>query len=130
MTIFKATDQCFRCPCEVCRKDPDSPGIEEKLATKLTMMQRQVQEDMPDLELAISSGRRCPAHNAEVGGSPHSLHLKGLAVDIATFGEARYAYRIVDSAMVWNIPFIEVAPRHVHIDIRDSDEYHLIIGPG
>lgn len=30
----------------------------------------------------INSGHRCPKHNAEVGGSDTSTHLRGLAVDI------------------------------------------------
>lgn len=33
--------------------------------------------------LKISSGYRCPKHNAAVGGVPNSMHLKGRAVDFA-----------------------------------------------
>jgi len=38
---------------------------------------------LPDgTELLITSGYRCPAHNAEVGGAKHSQHLLGRAVDL------------------------------------------------
>ena len=33
---------------------------------------------------SITSAYRTPEHNAEVGGSPTSLHLQGLALDIST----------------------------------------------
>jgi uncharacterized protein YcbK (DUF882 family) len=32
--------------------------------------------------LRVSSGRRSPQHNKDVGGSSHSWHLKGRAVDL------------------------------------------------
>lgn len=30
----------------------------------------------------ITSGYRCPAHNAAIGGAPGSSHMSGLAVDV------------------------------------------------
>lgn len=38
------------------------------------------------LPLIVSSGARCPAENASVGGVPDSLHLSGEAADIYTPG--------------------------------------------
>ncbi len=32
--------------------------------------------------IIVNSGYRCPAHNAEVGGSPSSRHMIGCAADI------------------------------------------------
>ena len=34
----------------------------------------------------VSSAYRCPRHNAEVGGAPHSEHVEGLAADIRVVG--------------------------------------------
>jgi zinc D-Ala-D-Ala carboxypeptidase len=63
--------------------------------------------------LRIVSGYRCPTHNAQVGGAPHSYHLTGAAVD----PEAGYC----------NVPQAEAAGfrgigvrngRVVHLDVR------------
>ena len=32
--------------------------------------------------ITVTSGYRCPAHNATVGGHPRSAHMAGLAVDV------------------------------------------------
>ncbi|MDO5400845.1 MAG: D-Ala-D-Ala carboxypeptidase family metallohydrolase [Eubacteriales bacterium] len=61
-----------------------------------------------DAPFQVSSGPRCPRHNAEVGGVPNSKHLTGRAVDFRIPGhpaaqllpqaqaqpEIRYAYAI------------------------------------
>lgn len=39
-----------------------------------------------DLPVIITSGCRCAAHNASVGGSPQSQHLIGRAADIVVQG--------------------------------------------
>lgn len=36
-----------------------------------------------DRPLHVVSGYRCPEHNAAVGGAPRSLHMRGMAFDIA-----------------------------------------------
>lgn len=36
----------------------------------------------PGSPVKIESGYRCPVHNEKVGGSPDSMHLRGLAVDL------------------------------------------------
>ena len=41
--------------------------------------------------ILITSGYRCPAHNAEVGGAINSWHKRGLACDVAVrAGEQEY----------------------------------------
>lgn len=51
-------------------------------------------EEHAGINFTINSWSRCPAHNAdpEVGGSPTSSHLKGVAIDINTANiKERYA---------------------------------------
>lgn len=130
MKTFTRNDECFKCPCIKCRMDPYSVGVDERLLIKINLMNSQMaSEDMPGSCLP-TSGRRCKEHNAAVGGAEHSQHLLGLAVDLATGGQSEVAYRIVDAAMVWNIPFIEVTKDHIHIDLRDIKVPKLIIGQG
>ena len=35
--------------------------------------------------MSISSGYRCPKHNAKIGGAKASMHREGKAIDIADF---------------------------------------------
>lgn len=93
----------FRCPCGVCGGFPAEP--EEKLVRLAEQVR--VAYGAPVL---ISSGVRCPAHNAAVGGVKNSRHLLGKAMDFRVENVAgerllayvrtlpiRYAYRIDDS---------------------------------
>jgi len=41
------------------------------------------------IPLVIISGRRSPEANRDVGGAPRSLHLRGLAFDVAVWGLPR-----------------------------------------
>ncbi len=65
----------FECPCDKC--DNDDQIISQKLIDKL----EQVRSDY-NKPIIVSSGYRCPAHNAEVGGVADSAHVKGLAADL------------------------------------------------
>lgn len=74
--------------------------------------------DRLDAPFLISSGSRCPKHNAEVGGVPSSRHLTGRAVDFRIRGktaaqvlplaksqpEIRYAYAIDDEYVHMEMP--------------------------
>lgn len=87
----------FTCPC--C-------GLNNVDHTLVRVCQRL--RDHFDAPLEVSSGPRCPAHNAEVGGVANSRHLSGRAVDFCIRGrraaevlplaqsqrEIRYAYAI------------------------------------
>lgn len=39
-----------------------------------------------DKPVHVNCGCRCPKHNTEVGGEPHSYHMKGMAADIVVSG--------------------------------------------
>lgn len=90
----------FRCPCGQCGGFPAEP--EEKLVRLAERVRTAF-----DTPVLISSGVRCPAHNAAVGGVKNSRHLLGKAMDFRVknvSGEkllayvrtlpVRYAYRI------------------------------------
>jgi len=68
-----------RCKCKhpSCRHTPIRQSFIEayvKLRTKL------------NIPLKINSFYRCPLHNYEIGGSPRSSHMSGLAIDISYSG--------------------------------------------
>ena len=59
------------CPC--CKKGNPHPS----LIDGINLMQELIQQ-----KITIDSACRCPAHNAAVGGAPHSEHLLGQAADM------------------------------------------------
>jgi zinc D-Ala-D-Ala carboxypeptidase len=88
--------------------------------------------------LEISSGYRCPALNAAVGGSTTSKHVQGLAVDFVCpeFGPPlEIARAIIDSAIVFDQCILEFGrwvhlsfgpqPRSRILTIYDSKEGYL-----
>lgn len=71
-------------PQEMASKDYDVSKagqvfMEPEVMTKLQTLRNEL-----GIPLIVTSGYRTPAHNAEVGGHPKSLHLQGRAVDIST----------------------------------------------
>lgn len=121
----------FKCPCDACKALGDqAAGILGALAYALNQMEARVANALntPAYKLTITSGRRCPAHNAAIGGAPDSQHLTGLAADLlADDSQAHYA--LVSAAVAVNVPFIEVCPRHIHVDLRAGPK-RLILGAG
>jgi hypothetical protein len=57
----------YGCPCSGCR---GAGTIHQELKAKLCAIER-----LLVVETIITSGYRCPAHNAGVGGKEHSRHL-------------------------------------------------------
>lgn len=97
---FRRTDPYIACSCGQCGGFPAEP--EEKLVRLAERVRAAF-----DAPVLISSGVRCPAHNAAVGGVKNSRHLLGKAMDFRVknvSGEKllayvrtlpiRYAYRI------------------------------------
>lgn len=62
----------FECPCNQCT----SNYIDEELVKLLQELREKYNDS-----ITITSGYRCPAHNAAVGGVPSSAHQAGLAAD-------------------------------------------------
>lgn len=67
----------FRCKCLLC----DFDTVDAQLLEVLESVRQ-----FYGLPVIITSGCRCPAHNAAVGGSANSQHLLGRAADIVVKG--------------------------------------------
>lgn len=63
----------------------------------------------------INSGYRCPLHNAEVGGSETSSHLKGLAADIKV-NNSRQRFLIINGLIEAGFTRIGIGDTFVHVD--------------
>ncbi len=85
----------FQCRCCGCVRL--SPLLLERLEALRCALDRPV---------VVTSGYRCPAHNASVGGAARSLHMTGRAADIAV---ARSEYARV-AAVAREIGFSEILP--------------------
>lgn len=67
----------FKCKCNRC----STMLIDEKLVQILQKIR-----DHFGVSVNVNSGYRCPEHNAEVGGSSSSHHMRGMAADIRVKG--------------------------------------------
>lgn len=69
---------------------------------------------------AISSGFRCNTHNAEEGGAPGSMHLRGRAADCHSL-ENKPGFvmaRLAEKVAAFANGGIGIYPRFVHVDVR------------
>lgn len=124
MRFFSASE--YRCRCA--RPDCDAPReLDPLLAERLDMLR-----DSLGRPIVLTSGIRCAVHNAAVGGAPSSRHVLGQAVDIACRSDAE-RYELLAHVLIRPVrlfPFIELAPRHVHLDIDDRGVPLVMLGGG
>lgn len=69
--------------------------------------------------LLITSGFRCAAHNAAIGGSPKSQHLLGLAADVSCMSAAK-RWLLIMLAVRNGLKGIGVGKDFVHLDLRQG----------
>ena len=100
----------FRCPCASCGGFPAEP------AEKLVHLAEQVREHFGS-PADVSSGVRCPRHNAEVGGVWNSLHLTGRAMDFRVRGKT--AAEVLSYVKTLPVHYAyAIDDRFVHMDIE------------
>jgi zinc D-Ala-D-Ala carboxypeptidase len=102
----------FKCRC--CGQYDLAPL--QRLAAELELVR-------PDVgPMTITSGFRCKVHNANVGGAPHSFHLRGLAADIACSTHAA-RFRLVKSLLEHGWTRIGIAKLFVHADLGEAPQH-------
>ena len=99
----------FTCP------DCGQNEIKDELIEKLDKAR-----EIAGVPFVITSGFRCPKHNKEIGGSPTSSHLKGLAADIKT-SNSRERFKILDALLKVGFKRIGIGENFIHADI-DKDK--------
>lgn len=104
MRYFKAEE--FRCKCGCGKTDMD-PTVIARLDELRGMFGKAV---------VITSGYRCPDHNARVGGKQNSAHLFGKAADIAVFNSSD-RFRLLQLAFACGFRRIGVASGFLHYDL-------------
>lgn len=78
-----------------------------------------------DTSFVITSGYRCDAHNAAVGGVKGSSHTKGYAVDIrVTSGDKRY--RVIKALLEAGFNRVGVSTNFIHVDNDPSKSANVI----
>lgn len=78
---FTLEEFACRCGCQGHLKPEIRASIE-----RTAQMLEAVRSDAGGHAVHLNCGYRCPKHNAEVGGEPHSQHLVGKAADITIEG--------------------------------------------
>ena len=104
------TREEFRCPCGRCGGFPEEP------AEKLIRIADRVRA-AAGKPAHISSGVRCPAHNAEVGGVAGSRHLKGWAMDFCVEGMTSAQLDALVGAQDGVAYHYKIDDRYVHMDV-------------
>ncbi len=81
----------------------------------------QALRDLIQRPIVVLSGCRCPAHNAAVGGTPHSQHVLGKAADIRVSGmTARELYAAATSVPQFHGFGVDDERGFLHVDVRES----------
>lgn len=71
------------------------------------------------IPIQITSGYRCAAHNAAVGGKPNSAHLAGEAADFFVSGNID-RFRFLEAIMFYGPERCGVGGDFIHIDVSQT----------
>lgn len=106
----------------------DDPTADDAIVLNLLGVARWLEtaRGVLGVPLRITSGYRSPAHNADVGGSSTSDHVRGLAADFEASGLTPYAvYQTLSQAQAQGMlpPFDQL------IYYERDDHVHIGLGP-
>ena len=90
------------------------------LPTPKFMERLQALRDRYGKPIYVTSGARCPIHNAKISGSSRSKHIEGIAADISCTSHEKYI--LVKIAIELGFGGIGVAKSFLHVDTRDMKE--------
>ena len=94
--------------------DKEVEGLDPVLVAKLNQARQ-----LAGVPFVVNCGYRSPEHNAEIGGVEDSAHTKGLAVDLACL-DSSTRFNIVKGALMSGFRRVEVADKHIHLDIDST----------
>lgn len=100
---FDRSEFACQCGCGFDRVEPDF----------ITMLQQV--RDALGVPVRVNSGCRCQQHNDDVGGVPHSAHMRGRAADIAVW-DSEYRWQLVSHALEVGFKRIGIGKTFVHLD--------------
>ena len=98
--------------------------IEENMCTEFLSKLDQAREHA-GIPFYITSAYRTPEHNAKIGGSPNSSHLKGLAVDISVIN-SRTRFKVLEALLHVGFSRIGIADNFIHVDDDYSKDVNVI----
>lgn len=106
--------QEFRCHCGGAHCD----GFPTEPDAGLVQLLSDIRRDF-DTPVVVSSGVRCPVHNANVGGVANSRHLSGKAADVMALGiSGQTLLRRAQSDKRTRYAYIIDQGPYVHIDVN------------
>lgn len=81
--------------------------------------------EVAQIPFKINSAYRTKEHNAKIGGSPNSSHLKGLAVDISVT-DSRQRFIVLNALIEVGFNRIGIADTFIHVDSSTDKAQNVI----
>lgn len=98
----------------------ETEGLNQRLVVLLDQMR-----GLAGIPVTITCGFRSPDKNVAIGGVADSAHESGLAADIRCADSvSRFSY--VEAALSVGFKRIEIADKHIHVDIDESKPQRVI----
>ena len=81
--------------------------------------------EIAGVPFVINSAFRTPEHNAKIGGSPNSSHMRGLAVDISVT-DSRQRFIILNALIQVGFNRIGIAKTFIHVDMDENKSGEVV----